>query len=1406
MSLEIQDIKKKLDAVSPSFCIAKWTTVTLHLESGTTHSCHHPNAHKIPLNELKSNPSALHNTKFKIEQRKKMINGERPSECDYCWRIEDLGSAHISDRILKSQSPWSHPYYDEILKNPLSTNFKPRYLEVSFSNTCNFKCSYCSADYSTTWEKEIDDFGNYYTRTGKKTVKTILESENPYIKAFWDWWPEIKDDLHTFRITGGEPLLSPNTFRVLESLIQSPLEKLNLAINTNLGAPAVLMQKFKSALVEIENRNALRQLQVFTSIDAYGVRAEYIRFGLKTEIFWKNLESILSETKKCSVTIMCTFNALSVTSFSDLIDHVDRLNVKYRSEIRKKPITIDISYLRDPQHQTVKVLPEKYTAIVEESFRKLNELKERNAAEKGIDYSLEVIKLGRILAWMKEPVDPKFRRNLMVLFYLFFSEHDDRRKTNFASVFPEMSEFWLESKNIVQSDPYHNPKLRTLSYSIDRFLQNLFKTNTSYSKKIRQPAADLMHLIRTLLNKSEKYWAPFYFKVLLKPYYFFQYSKKNGFKNMVPMFYYHFYYKVILKPYYILNYKRKIGVRPHIPKFVYDFYFKILLKPYYFAKHVLDSKTKKEKNLNIIINGRMKYFKTFPDGVESTFNFKDSDVLKKYAQESIDLHIIKLFSLPNQPGEFEAGEFDTSAVKTINKIIKTTKDHAVLPKSISVKIEIQESTPLETIEEIFNEVYEESGYFKFRQIQLSISECGLIGINSEKLLKLICKSIRRHSELITQINLIAPHDQRYFDFMKLAADRSLFVERMKMLLSCDEKLKPNLTFEMDIFNASTTVDLLKELLLILAEFKSVHRDPAVAVSFIKMSRTPWWSFLISEKKPNIDSLLEFIIKSQWQNMPDCVGFHPENIKQLQNIMYGEPENTDKALVARSKIDFIWKISQIEQSHGKEFLKVFPELKEIYDHCHLLSQKKLESEVFITVKNKLNSVGKGFCLAKWSNVTLHLESGTTHSCHHPLPHKIQVEELKSNPSALHNTSYKIEQRKKMIEGQRPDECNYCWNIEDLATNQISDRHIKSSEPYSIADFDEIISTPLDPKTKPRYLEVSFSNKCNLKCSYCSADYSSSWREELKKYGDYSTGTGAQTVEIYEESENQYIKAFWHWWPEISGHLNTLRVTGGEPLLSPNTFKLLDYFIANPAPNLNIVINSNLGVPDVLFNKFEDVSRKLFKEKYVRSLKIYTSLDAFGNRAEYIRHGLKHELLWTNVERCLNFSESIEVSIMCTFNALSLTSGVEFVKKVAELNRKYKNSSRWSPITIDYSYLRHPEHQSVKVLTPDYEEKMNDILKAIEENQWLSTNEKMQTIDIHSVKLRRILEWMKEPVEEEKLKVLRWRFYEFFSEHDRRRNVHFLNCFPEMSEFWNLCKNEYEIMLKQKNDSMNSNWAE
>ena len=287
------DTKEKLDSVGCGMCLAKWTQVTIHLQMGQTHSCHHPSTHKIPLAELKRNPSALHNTKFKKQKRKQMLEGERPAECDYCWNVED-NSEGFSDRTYKSNESWSKPHFDEIKNSSWREDFNPKYVEVAFSNACNFACAYCSPDISSKWMEDIKQNGEYPLESvGAANSLNYLETsgkypfahneENPYVDAFWEWFPDVFKDLKVFRITGGEPLMSKDTWKLIEWFKDKENKNCTIAFNTNLGVPDKLYDRFIPAINSLVPK--FNRINVFTSLESTGDQAEYVRDGLNYEKF-----------------------------------------------------------------------------------------------------------------------------------------------------------------------------------------------------------------------------------------------------------------------------------------------------------------------------------------------------------------------------------------------------------------------------------------------------------------------------------------------------------------------------------------------------------------------------------------------------------------------------------------------------------------------------------------------------------------------------------------------------------------------------------------------------------------------------------------------------------------------------------------------------------------------------------------------------------------------------------------------------------------------------------------------------------------------------------------------------------------------------------------------------------------
>ena len=478
----MNQMKDLLDSKGPGFCLAKWTQVTMHLGTGLTHSCHHPTPHRIPLEEIQKNPGALHNTSFKKAQRKQMLNGERPKECDYCWRVEDSNTGSFSDRIYKSIDPYSFDDYDEIFQADGSENIFPRYVEVSFSNVCNFKCAYCGPNFSSKWVEEIKEHGPYLLDNmrfngGRDVVTQVKNKEdNPYTDAFWQWFPKAKDNMHTFRITGGEPLLSKHTFKVIDQLIAEPNPDLEFAINSNGNVPDKLWKKFVVKIKELQEKKCVKNFTLFTSAEATGKQCEYIRDGMNWNQFKKNITYFLDNTPDTKVTFMSAFNLLSATTFLGFLQYVLSVKREYNScdiqywvkddtvvDLGKfssitnpqtarptkksfKRVYIDIPYVRSPEFLDARNLTKQ---VVEDYLIPCLDFMITNCVYPGWNENLafepgEIDKLKRIVLDLiihvryDDSLEVKQNRKR---FYQFVHEYKSRRGYDFNEVFPELKEF-----------------------------------------------------------------------------------------------------------------------------------------------------------------------------------------------------------------------------------------------------------------------------------------------------------------------------------------------------------------------------------------------------------------------------------------------------------------------------------------------------------------------------------------------------------------------------------------------------------------------------------------------------------------------------------------------------------------------------------------------------------------------------------------------------------------------------------------------------------------------------------------------------------------------------------------------------------------------------------------------------
>jgi len=453
----------------------------------------------------------------------------------------------------------------------------------------------------------------------------------------------------------------------------------------------------------------------------------------------------------------------------------------------------------------------------------------------------------------------------------------------------------------------------------------------------------------------------------------------------------------------------------------------------------------------------------------------------------------------------------------------------------------------------------------------------------------------------------------------------------------------------------------------------------------------------------------------------------------------------------------------------------------------------KSKFLSSAEQMKQDLGTALCLAKWKQVSLHLPTGLNNSCYHPPLHEIRVEDIGRGGTGLHNTEYKKQQRKLMLAGDKPSECQYCWNME--VNDKLSDRHYRSGEPWAAKDFDSIKNSTGDEDVVPSYVEVNFNHACNLACSYCSPQFSSTWEQEVQRHGGYPTSTVhndpshfmGRNRPIPVREHNPYVEAFWQWWPDLYKELTHFRMTGGEPLLDKNTYRVFDYVLANPSPKLHLNVTSNFSVDEKTWQKYLGYVKRLCQEGNLEHFMQYISLDSFGPQAEYIRHGLDFNLLWDRVNQFLTEVPSYNsITFIVTMNNLSVTNLSSLFAGILGLRKLY--STTYQRVWFDTPVLRQPAWQSLQILPESYVDQLEQLwawmIRQIETEATRFQGFK----DYEIARLDRDIAWMRDgqKLDPAYIKQNKADFYRFFTEADRRHGTEFLKTFPEMSSWWRECE--------------------
>lgn len=224
-----------------------------------------------------------------LKVKENFLNNTPPKECAYCFNLEKAGSSSYRTVIADTE-----------VKN-LTEGLVV--IEINLENTCNLRCSMCDPKYSSRW----------------KNNKIEVVENDTAIKNVEHTINLIKNNASTLMriiISGGEPSIIPNFYRLINSISKHLPGNAWIYINTNGMFNERLGSKF---ILTIQELSKTHNVLLYWSCDGFGDVGEFLRDGLEYETFKSNMRMMMSETK-AHHTLQITTTHMNLRSQIDLIE------------------------------------------------------------------------------------------------------------------------------------------------------------------------------------------------------------------------------------------------------------------------------------------------------------------------------------------------------------------------------------------------------------------------------------------------------------------------------------------------------------------------------------------------------------------------------------------------------------------------------------------------------------------------------------------------------------------------------------------------------------------------------------------------------------------------------------------------------------------------------------------------------------------------------------------------------------------------------------------------------------------------------------------------------------------------------------------------------------------------------
>lgn len=368
----------------------------------------------------------------------------------------------------------------------------------------------------------------------------------------------------------------------------------------------------------------------------------------------------------------------------------------------------------------------------------------------------------------------------------------------------------------------------------------------------------------------------------------------------------------------------------------------------------------------------------------------------------------------------------------------------------------------------------------------------------------------------------------------------------------------------------------------------------------------------------------------------------------------------------------------------------------------------------------------------------------------------------------------------------DRCRKCWNKEQL-TGHSRRKFFESffSERVDPAQMEEIVypdrkgNIDLDNAlNRPKitdfnnpdfiYLDITGSNKCNLKCVHCSSFASTAWIPDEKKLhkhlAEHPNSFQLGPIEPYQAIDETIIDNLFSN-EEYFENLQFVAFRGGEPFYEKKNLYVLKKLISlGWHDRISLDISTNGTVLDPEFLDLISQFKKVI---------LYISLEGVGDLYSYCRGGNNYNQ--EDLEKAINYFSRINNVELCLAYTTMVTN-IFNIRKTWEWFQQYKDRA-----TITFSNtVFEPKHLSLYALSKEQKKEAYDMIKDIDDDLAWPFDKKDY---LYSAGIWKLQEKLSEDSEETNRNKIWLNFKNYITLLDKIRNTSLLDVEPVFRKYWN-----------------------